>query len=107
MLLRYFRAGPSLFHTGRFVESFATQTMVRFVIRSMGNLLRSRPSRGLTITTPIVAFSVVLSTTPLAQWLGFTRLPGSYFVFLISVTLAYFLAVEIAKRRLVSRLTLG
>ena len=45
--------------------------------------------------------------TPLAQLLGFTRLPGSYFVFLIPVTLAYLVAVEIAKRWLVRRLGLG
>ena len=108
VLLRYFRAGPSLFHTGWFVESLATQTLVLFVIRSMGNPLRSRPSRGLTITTlAVVAVSVVLPMTPLAQWLGFTRLPGSYFLFLIPVTLAYLVAVEIAKRLLVRRLGLG
>ena len=97
-------ATESLFHTGWFVESLATQTLVLFVIRTMGNPLRSRPSRGLTITTlAVVAVGVVLPMTPLAQWLGFTRLPGSYFVFLIPVTLAYLGAVEIAKRRLVRR----
>ena len=108
VLLRVFHAGEALFHTGWFVESLATQTLVLFVIRTAGNPLRSRPSRGLTITTlAVVAVGVVLPMTPLAQWLGFTRLPGSYFVFLISVTLAYLVAVEIAKRRLVRRLGLG
>ena len=38
---------------------------------------------------------------------GVHELPGSYFVFLIPVTLAYLVAVEIAKRRLVRRLGLG
>ena len=45
VLLRVFHAGESLFHTGWFVESLATQTLVLFVIRTMGNPFRSRPSR--------------------------------------------------------------
>ena len=35
---------PSLFHTGWFVESLATQTLVVFVIRTAGNPFKSRPS---------------------------------------------------------------
>ena len=49
VLLRYFHASEPLFHTGWFVESLATQTLVLFVIRTMGNPFRSRPSRWLTI----------------------------------------------------------
>ena len=44
----YFHATEPLFHTGWFVESLATQTLVLFVIRTMGNPFRSRPSRSLT-----------------------------------------------------------
>jgi magnesium-transporting ATPase (P-type) len=51
VLLHYFRAGASLFHTGWVVESLATQTLVLFVIRTMSNPLRSRPSRSLTVAT--------------------------------------------------------
>src|SRR5207249_3561217 len=43
-LLRVFRASEALFHTGWFVESLATQTLVLFVIRTAGNPFRSRPS---------------------------------------------------------------
>src|SRR5579862_9488794 len=102
VLLRYFHASTALFHTGWFVESLATQTLVLFVIRSMGNPLRSRPSRWLTITTlSVVVVGLVLPMTPLAPWLGFTRLPRSYFVFLVPTTLAYLGAVHLAKRQLV------
>jgi Mg2+-importing ATPase len=108
VLLRYFRAGASLFHTGWFVESLATQTLVLFVIRTMGNPLRSRPSRALTVTTVIiVVVGAVLPATPLAAFLGFTRLPVSYFVFLIPMTVTYLMTVEVAKRQLVRRLGLG
>jgi len=107
VLLHYFRAGQSLFHTGWFVESLATQTLVLFVIRTMGNPFRSRPSRSLTVTTlTIVVIGIVLPVTPLATVLGFTRLPVSYFVFLIPATLTYLVMVEMAKRQLVRRLKL-
>lgn len=105
VLLHYLHAREPLFHTGWFVESLATQTLVLFVIRTMGNPFRSRPSRWLTITTlTVVAVGVGLPATPIAAWLGFTILPGSYFAFLIPVTVAYLVMVDVAKRQLVRRL---
>ncbi len=107
VLLHYFHAHESLFHTGWFVESLATQTLVLFVIRTMGNPFRSRPSRSLAVTTlVIVAIGAVLPATPLASFLGFTRLPVSYFAFLIPATLTYLMMVDVAKRQLVRRLGL-
>src|SRR5450432_3044820 len=80
VLLHYFHAHESLFHTGWFVESLATQTLVLFVIRTIGNPFRSRPSPPLTITTIlIVVVGVLLPFSPLANILGFTPLPASYF----------------------------
>ncbi|MGB4784854.1 MAG: HAD-IC family P-type ATPase, partial [Candidatus Acidiferrum sp.] len=101
VLLHFFHAGQAEFHTGWFVESLATQTLVLFVIRTMGNPLRSRPSRPLTATTiAVVILGVVLPFSPLAHILGFTTLPGSYFTFLAISTLTYLVLVEVAKRRL-------
>src|SRR6185295_13658835 len=105
VLLRVFHASERLFHTGWFVESLATQTLVLFVIRTMGNPFRSRPSRALLVTTLlIVGIGVALPATPIAALLGFTTLPVSYFAFLIPATLAYLLLVDIAKRQLARRL---
>ncbi len=105
VLLHYFHASERLFHTGWFVESLATQTLVLFVIRTMGNPFRSRPSRSLTVTTlGIVALGTVLPATPLAAFLGFSRLPISYFAFLIPAILIYLGMVDVAKRQLVRRL---
>ena len=50
VLLRYFHASQAEFHTGWFVESLATQTLVLFVIRTFGNPLKSRPSWPLSAT---------------------------------------------------------
>ena len=82
VLLHYFHASEPLFHTGWFVESLATQTLVLFVIRTMGNPLRSRPSRALTITTLlIVAIGATLPATPLAGVARVLELPLSFFAF--------------------------
>jgi P-type Mg2+ transporter len=107
VLLRYFHANERLFHTGRFVESLATQTLLLFVIRTMGNPFRSRPSRALVVTTfAIAGVGTALPMTSLADLLGFVKLPAYYFWFLIPATLAYLVLVDVAKRQLARRLAL-
>ncbi len=104
LLLRVFQAGDVLFHTGWFVESLATQTLVLFIIRTAGNPLRSRPSPPLAITTlVIVAIGILLPYTPLAGLLGFKPLPPLYFLFLAGMVVIYLLLVELVKRRLMRR----
>jgi P-type Mg2+ transporter len=101
VLLRVFHAGQPEFHTGWFVESLATQTLVLFVIRTMRNPLRSRPSLALTATTlAMVLVGLLIPYTPLARPLGFTPLPPLYYAFLAAATATYLLMVEIVKRRL-------
>jgi Mg2+-importing ATPase len=104
VLLHYFHASQPEFHTGWFVESLATQTLVLFIIRTSGNPLKSRPSTPLAITTIlIVIVGIVLPFSPLARLLGFTPLPGPFFTFLAVSTITYLLLVEWAKRFLFSR----
>jgi Mg2+-importing ATPase len=105
VLLWVFHASEALFHTGWFVESLATQTLVLFVIRTAGNPLQSRPSLALTTTTLlIVLIGLSLPFTPLAGVLGFVPLPGTYFLFLAGATLTYLGLVEVVKRRLMRRM---
>jgi Mg2+-importing ATPase len=101
VLLYLLHAGEAEFHTGWFVESLATQTLVLFIIRTRQNPFRSRPSGPLAATTLIiVALGAVIPFTPLARPLGFTVLPPLYFAFLAIAVVTYLLLVEIAKRRL-------
>jgi Mg2+-importing ATPase len=105
VLLAVFRASEPLFHTGWFVESLATQTLVLLVIRTAGNPLRSRPSLPLLLSVvAVVAAGVLLPFTPLAGPLGFTPLPPAYLAFLVGVAGTYLLLVEVVKRRLLGRL---
>ena len=104
VLLHYFRTNETQFHTGWFMESLATQTLVLFVIRTSGNPFRSRPSRPLVATClAVVAIGLYLPFSPLAGMLGFTAMPASFFAFLAVATAAYLWLVEIAKRRLLRR----
>lgn len=99
VLLHFLRASEAQFHTGWFVESLATQTLVLFVIRTAKNPLRSRPSRALVATSVgAVAVGVLLPFSPFAGVLGFTRLPWPFFAFVALATAAYLVLVELAKR---------
>jgi P-type Mg2+ transporter len=104
VLLHFFRANEALFHTGWFVESIATQTLVIFVIRTTRNPLRSRPSWALMSTTLIiVGIGVLLPFSPLARPLGFVPLPGIYLAFVAAATVVYLFLVEVSKRLLLTR----
>ena len=103
-LLKIFHATEALFHTGWFVESLATQTLVLFVIRTAGNPFRSRPSLPLAITTVlIVLLGIVLPVSPLARVFGFTPLPAMFFLFLSGMVITYLFLVKMVKRRLMRR----
>jgi Mg2+-importing ATPase len=108
VMLHFFHADQVLFHTGWFVESLATQTLVLFVIRTTQNPLRSRPSRPLTATVlVIVAAGSLLPFSPLAGPLGFAPLPGIYFAYLAIATFVYLVLVEFGKRLLLTRTPVG
>ncbi len=105
VLLTVFHATPAFFHTGWFVESLATQTLVLFVIRTAGNPFKSRPSRPLTVTVlAVVLVGLLLPFTPLAPTLGFVPLPPLYFAYLVLFTATYLGLVELVKRRLMRKL---
>jgi P-type Mg2+ transporter len=82
VMLWVFHADETLFHTGWFVESLATQTLVLFVIRTRRSpFFRSYPSVPLlTAALAAVATGALLPATPLARGLGFSPLPGGFFL---------------------------
>jgi len=99
VLLRVFHTNAESFHTGWFVESLATQSLVVFVIRTAKNPFKSRPSAALIATTMgVVALGLLLPWLPFARTLGFVPLPTAYFAFLAFATLTYLALVEGVKR---------
>ena len=100
ILLWVFHASTNapLFHTGWFVESLATQTLVVFVIRTAGNPLKSRPSRALLAAVlAIVAVAAILPYTPLGKLLQFTPLPLSLLGAIGLLAVTYLLLVQAVK----------
>jgi Mg2+-importing ATPase len=99
IMLFIFAASPSLFQSGWFVESFATEILVIFVIRTRKTpFYKSRPGKWLTVLTlSCLAIGVVIPFTPLGTFLGFTPLPPSYWLLLVLMVVTYLLLVDAGK----------
>ena len=92
VMLYLFDAGPTLFRSGWFVESLATQTLVIFVIRTRRvPFFKSHPSRPLLATTlACAAVGIALPfIRPLADLLGFRALPISFLAVLAGMIVTY------------------
>ena len=81
----------ALFHTGWFVESLLTQTLIVHIIRTQRiPFIQSRPSAALLGSTLVImAIGVWLPFSPLAHWLGLVPLPAIYFLWIAGYLLAY------------------
>jgi len=96
---------PALFHTGWFVESILTQTLIIHVIRTNKiPFIQSRASWPLIITSIlIVAAGALLTVSPLADTLGFVPLPPRYWLYLTIMMLGYAALTQIVKTWFVRR----
>jgi Mg2+-importing ATPase len=93
------RAGQALFHTGWFVESILSATLVVFALRTRNASWRSRPSRAMVLVTLLVMLlALILPLTPLAGLMSFAPLPAHYLGAIIGIVLVYFFCAELAKR---------
>lgn len=104
-LSSYFDFGEVAFHTGWFLESLCTQTLVLFVIRTTQRPWANRPSLALMLTTgSVISIALSLPYTPLAPLLGFSALPAEYYLFLGAVVLSYLALVEVLKHVVMTRM---
>ena len=95
IMLAVFHAGETLFHTGWFIESMATQVLVIFIIRTRRNPFRSRPNPWLiACSLTVVAVAALLPFTSAGAHLGFVAPPAVFFLILAALLLFYLLAVE-------------
>jgi P-type Mg2+ transporter len=99
------RHNPALFHTGWFVESLFTQTLIIHVIRTNKiPFLQSRASRPMIITSVIIlAAGAWLTVSPLARTLGFVPLPPLYWLLLGIMLLCYLVLTQVVKNWFVRR----
>ena len=96
---------PALFHTGWFVESLFTQTLIIHVIRTNKiPFIQSRASWPLIATSMIiVAVGAWLTMSPLANTLGFVQLPPRYWLFLALMLLGYAILTQLVKTWFIRR----
>jgi P-type Mg2+ transporter len=96
---------PALFHTGWFVESLFTQTLIIHVIRTNKiPFIQSWASWPLILTSIIiVAAGAWLTVSPLANTLGFVPLPPLYWLYLAIMLLGYALLTQLVKTWFIRR----
>jgi len=95
----------ALFHTGWFVESLMTQTLIIHVIRtSLLPFVQSRASWQLTMTTLLIMLiGAVIPYSPLARPLGFVPLPWGFWPVLAATLICYVGLTQLVKMWLVRR----
>jgi len=101
IMLYVFKAwnNPALFHTGWFVESLFTQTLIIHVIRTNKiPFIQSRASWPLIASSlVIVAVGAWLTVSPLASTLGFVKLPSLYWLLLAIMLVCYVILTQLVK----------
>src|SRR5450830_758210 len=96
---------PALFHTGWFVESLFTQTLIIHVIRTNKiPFFQSWASWPLILSSVIiVALAALLTVSPLADTLGFVPLPPRYWLYLGLMLLGYAVLTQVVKTWFIRR----
>jgi Mg2+-importing ATPase len=99
ILLKFFKATPTLFQTGWFLESLITQTLIIFSIRTtIVPFFRSRISPRFAFGLyGVVLLSILLPLSPLAGVFNFVAPPTVFYSLLGLLILCYFVLVETAK----------
>ncbi|MGE5221793.1 MAG: HAD-IC family P-type ATPase [Omnitrophica WOR_2 bacterium] len=99
IMLKFLDAGQGLFHTGWFVESVLSATLVVFAVHTRLPFLKSAPSRAmLAVTMAVMLVTLVFPYSPLASLFGFKPLTGSFLLAIALIVAAYFTTAEFTKR---------
>ena len=90
---------PELFHTGWFIESIFTQTLIIHIIRTNKiPFIESRASWPLISSSLIIVLIAAwLTVSPLAETLGLVQLPSMYWLLLGGMLLGYMMLTQAAK----------
>ncbi len=98
-------AGAELFHTGWFVESLMTQTLIIHVIRTRQiPFIQARASTALTVTTLVImAISAWLPYSSLAKMLALVPLPWLFWPILLVTLVCYVVLTQLVKMWLIRR----
>jgi Mg2+-importing ATPase len=89
----------ALFQSAWFVESFWTEVLIMFVIRTRRiPFLTSRPGKWLTILIlSFVAFGTIFPYSPFGRFVGMVPLPAKFWILNILMVVTYLILVDAAK----------
>lgn len=100
MLFKIFDLTGSGFQTGWFIESFITQSLVIFLIRSNKSFFKLEPPHKIVVIAMFVAIIVAvgIALSSLGQYFGFTLLPSVVLFALVVIDICYLITVEFIKK---------
>ncbi|VVB75912.1 Copper-exporting P-type ATPase B [Candidatus Tiddalikarchaeum anstoanum] len=100
VMLYFFKAPAALFQTAWFIESFCTQTIIIFSIRtSKVPFFKSKPSRSLILNNLImVSMAILIPFTFIGSLFGFVTPPLSFMGILVIFVITYIILVELMKK---------
>lgn len=99
VLYKIFALTQSSFQTGWFIESFATQTLVIFLIRTRNSIFKSKAPNKVVIFATIGAVMIAwtIALTLLGKLFGFTPLSFMTVLAIIGIVVVYLIIVDIVK----------
>lgn len=105
VLLLILGASPSEFRTGWFLESIISATLIVLVVRTRRPFYKSRPGKGLLITTiAVIIVSLIIPYTPIGTIFGFEPLPMEFLILMGIIIVIYIASAEIVKRAFYKRI---
>lgn len=103
-LLLLLKAPVNEFRTAWFIESVVSAAFIVLIVRTFRPFYSSRPSNSLlAIVILIITVTLLLPYLPLTSYLGFTKIPGIFYLFILFVITFYMLFVELAKKIFLKR----
>jgi len=99
IMLFIFGAGAAIFQSAWFVESYWTETLIIFVIRTRRiPFFKSHPGKWLTILTlGSIVIGTLVPFTPLGALMRFASFPASFWPLLVLMTATYLFLVDTGK----------
>jgi P-type Mg2+ transporter len=99
VLLVFLKADEKIFQTGWFVESVISATLIVLVVRTRLPFLKSLPGKYLTIATVLIVGTVLaFPFLPISGLFGFTRLPVSFYGWILLIITVYIGSAELLKK---------
>ena len=100
VMLYIFKAAEHTFQTAWFIESFCTQALIIFVIRTNRPFFKSKPGKILIYNIlGILVLAVAIPFTPIGKFFSFVPLKVSFLAAIAILVIAYLALVEFLKNK--------